>query len=390
MADAPVVELRQVTVRFPGRERPALSEVSLAVQPGEEVLVLGASGSGKSTLLQVTTGVVPLSESAEVTGSIFLNGHDVRATSVVERSRTLGVLRQDPASGVCLPAVDREIALACENHAVAPSRISARIDGALALVGGRDLRDRFTHQLSGGELQRVALATSVAVPPALLLLDEPTSMLDPAGVHAVRCAVDAVRGSVAAAVVLVEHRLDEYSGGAGVGRLPRRAIVLHQGRVIADGATVHLLPAHAGLLHEQGCWLPLEAELAAVVGPSPASLISALDIPVTDPITSGRAPTSPVMTATRVSAGRQRDAVVAGLDLEVGTGEVVAVIGANGSGKSTVLLTLAGMLPPVAGTVTGARPGMVSRTPNTDSSAERSPTRSARACRGNPLRSPNS
>ncbi|MGS0685035.1 ABC transporter ATP-binding protein [Nakamurella sp. GG22] len=363
MGDTPVVELRHVTVRFPGRKRPALSDVSLVVRPGEELIVFGASGSGKSTLLQVMSGVVPLSEPAELTGAVLLNGHDARGVSVVERSRALGVLRQDPASGVCLPAVDQEIALVCENHAVAPSRISTRIDDVLALVGARELRDRFTHQLSGGELQRVALAAAVAVPPALLLLDEPTSMLDPAGVRAVRNAVGAVRSSVKAAVVLVEHRLDEYSGGLGLEFLPGRCVILHEGRVVADGATAEVLPAHARLLHEQGCWLPLEAELTAVSGRPPGSSVAVLDTPVAAQIDRSFAPSPPVLTASGVAAGRHGNAVVAGLDLELRSGEVVAVAGANGSGKSTVLLTLAGLLRPVAGTVRGARPGMVFQNP---------------------------
>ncbi|MFT4468905.1 ABC transporter ATP-binding protein [Arthrobacter sulfonylureivorans] len=415
MPAEPALQLTDVSVEFPRRDSAVLRGITLRLKPGEHLIVFGASGSGKSTLLQAITGVVPHTVLSTLTGDVSVNGTSTIAASVVELSRHVGVLAQDPSSGVCLPDVEQELALPLENRAVPPEQISARIDHALAAVGAADLRQRQTDRLSGGEGQRVALAASLIAEPALLLLDEPTSMLDPAGLTAVRQTIDAATAAYGPSVVLVEHRLDDYAGRAGIAGLPERAVVLgDDGQVLADGNTAAVLAGSAGELNARGCWLPLEAELLAVTGRAGGlataevrAALRALALPREDgaprppsdpatyddgappvprtlpgPYDDGASPApragDTVLTARNVCVSRGAEwkkrrrprrtaetapAILNNVNLELRRGEITALLGANGTGKTSLLLTLAGLLPPAEGTVAGARPGMVFQNP---------------------------
>lgn len=421
-----MISLTDVTVTYPRRDSPSLRGVDLHVAAGERVVVLGPSGAGKSTLLHLVAGLVPHSTPAEVSGSLVLGAGAARldlSSPVHARATLLGVVGQDPSASVCLPQVDSELALVLENRAVPPEAIGPRVEAALDQVGVGDLALRQTVQLSGGQTQRVALAAAVIGRPGLLLLDEPTSMLDASGVRAVRAAVDEVGRDASLTVLLVEHRLDDYAGDGGVEALPGRAVVLgDDGSVVADGPTPEVLRDHAAALHTLGCWLPLEAELTALTGvvadlasgvhdtflealvttaeaaaaaatvatvatastaattggygcTGPAVAPSALDA---DPDVlrsdsredssrtgaSGATGERPVLLSARgLAVGHGRRAVLGGVDLDVRAGQVVAVLGENGTGKSTLLHALAGLARPLAGRVTGARPGMVFQNP---------------------------
>lgn len=390
------VRLEHVWVHFPRRTEPVLRDVCLRVAPGEQVILFGASGSGKSTVLQTITGVVPHSVTAEMSGQVTVSGTPTSSTSVVELSRRVGLLAQDPGSSVCLPDVEAELALPLENRAVDPATISDRIDGALTTVGAAALRRRGTSELSGGEAQRVALAATLIAEPAVLLLDEPTSMLDPAGVAAVRSAVGAAVRQYSPAVVLVEHRLDDLAGPRGLAGLPDRAVVVSEsGRVIADGPTGEVLRCHAAGLLSAGCWLPLDAELHALSGAeggldstTNAALLEAMATRglATDEAAARSGSDGagvPVLTARDLVVGRRGTArsgrqgrrrsaghadgevapLLRAMDLDVHAGEVVALLGCNGAGKTSLLLTLAGLLPPAGGTLAGPRPGVVFQNP---------------------------
>ncbi|OYN92423.1 ABC transporter ATP-binding protein [Parenemella sanctibonifatiensis] len=366
-----LVDLRDVTVTAARRDTPVLSDIGLQLAPGEQLLVLGPSGSGKSSLLRTITGVIPHSVNAHLAGQVLVAGTETADTSVVERSRIVGVLGQDPAATVCLATVEDEVALPLENLAVNRADISARIDAALATVGAAQLRHRGTGELSGGETQRVALAATLAMRPQVLLLDEPTSMLDPIGIASVRQAVTAATTADRPAVVLVEHRLDEYAGAAGTDALPGRSVALGaDGRIIADGPTSEVLTTHARTLHDAGCWLPLTAELYAVSGhpgglanPAVTDWLRRCGSDSTEEPPASANSADSVLTATEVTVGRGDRDLLTGVDLQLRRGEVVALLGPNGVGKTSLLLTLAGLLPPGRGTVTGPRPAMVFQNP---------------------------
>lgn len=291
--DAALVTLRGVRVRFPARRTPALEAVDLVVRPGEQVLLAGPSGCGKSTLLALLSGHVPQSVAAHVDGDVEVLGRDPRTTPVAQLALDVGRLGQDPASGTCLPTVAGDVALVLENRGVPRERIPGRLAAALADAGASHLRDRRTGELSGGEQQRVALAAVLAGDPALLLLDEPTSMLDPAAAAHVLGVL--AREARRRTTVLTAHRLPD--GPWRPGRVVR----------LGSGPTT----GHAGRTATRRV-----RQVAS----------------------------EPVVALRGAGWARGGRTVVGDVDLELRPGQVTAVVGCNGSGKSSLLLGLAGFL----------------------------------------------
>ena len=322
------------------------------IRAGEQILLLGPSGSGKSTLLRGLAGAIPSHVRATTRGSLRVGGIDPVQEGVVALADTVGFLGQDPVSGICLPQVDDDVALPLENRAVPPQQITPRITQALTAVGAEELGPRRASTLSGGQLQRVALATASISRPRLLLLDEPTAMLDADGVAAVRAQVRAAMTRPGVASILVEHRLDDWAGELGIAGLPERTIALDRsGRVLADGPTPAVLADHGPALQEMGCWLPQESGRPA---------------PTDGPGAEGAAAEAGhrlLLTARGLQLGHGAREVLSGVDLELRAGEVLAIVGRNGAGKSTLLSALARLDAPRGGSVDGAAAGLVLQRP---------------------------
>lgn len=377
-----MIEATGLRVRWPHAAQDVLAGVDLRVDAGERVLLLGVSGSGKSTLLRALAGVVPQQVDASTWGDVRVAGHRVLTptapgapavptTTTAVVARDVGTLTQDPWAQLCLPTVEDEVASGAEHRGVPRDEIGTRVREALCAVGAAHLRGRRTAELSGGEGQRVALATVLAARPRALLLDEPTALLDPAAAAAVATALR--RAAHGRATLLVEHRLDEQGAAGpsghvpdgapadGQGRgvaagLPGRVVALGPaGRVLADGPTADVLHDLARDLAALGTWLPWRAELAAT------GVRDLGDLPAAPPT---RAPDdAAVLLHARDLVVRRGDrTAVAGVSLDVRAGRVTAVVGLNGSGKSSLLLALAGLLP-AEGVVRGARPALVLQRP---------------------------
>lgn len=322
---APVtVDVRRWGWRHAGRRSWALRAVDLHIEPGQRVLLLGPSGSGKSTLLTALAGLSDPADAAETEGTIELDGKPVRQ----QRARA-GLVLQDPESGLVMARAGDDVAFGLENHSVATADIWARVDGALADVGFPYGRDRPTHALSGGEQQRLAIAGILALRPGLLLLDEVTANLDPAGVRLVLDVLARTLADSGATAVIVEHRVEDVLD------LVDRVVVLETGGgVIADGAPSEVFDRHGASLAAAGVWVPghhpvvrrharVSSQVPQIVGKGVAF----------------RYPGAPVL-------------ALAPTDVTLRCGTTLAVTGGNGSGKSTLALLLGGLLRPTYGSVT--------------------------------------
>src|SRR5438046_5517209 len=219
----PLVAVDGLTFAYP-QAGPALRDVSLQVEPGEVVLLLGPSGSGKSTLLRALAGLVPHFHGGRFEGRVEVAGRDTRSVRPAELAGTVATVFQDPEEQIVLSLVIREVAFGLENVGTAPKEILGRAHEALAAVGSEHLADRAVAELSGGELQRVCLASAVALRPRLLLLDEPTSQLDPGSAAAF---LEHVAG-LGIAVLVSDHRPRRVLEHAD------RVLFLERGRVLLD------------------------------------------------------------------------------------------------------------------------------------------------------------
>lgn len=337
------VELEGLTWRPFGRREPVLRDVDLVIEPGERVLLAGPSGAGKSTLLRAIAGLLETADAGERTGSASIDGH-----SPGDRPGEVGLVLQEPGAGVVASMVGRDVAFGLENAAADPAGMPGLARAALDAVGMRMDLDTPTTSLSGGETQRLALAGAIVMEPSVLLLDEPTAMLDPVSAESVRTAVADVVARTGLTTVIVEHLLEPWLP------LATRLIVLDpDGRIIADGEPSSVLAEHGSRLAEAGVWVP------GVAPPEPRLLDDAVlgaDVSVllrrSGPGADGVRAVVAELTDARIvrrslGADGQTRRVVAvdGADVAVRAGESTALVGASGAGKSTLLAALAGFLP---------------------------------------------
>ncbi|WP_233198091.1 ABC transporter ATP-binding protein [Cryobacterium sp. Y50] len=321
-----------------GRTRKAIADLNLTIEPGERVLLLGPSGAGKSTLLHALAGVLGGDEEASEFGRLLIDGRP----AVEQRDRS-GLMQQDPDSQVVLSRLGDDVAFGAENLSVPRGEIWRRVHESLDAVGLNLPLDYPTSRLSGGQKQRLGLAGILAMRPGLILLDEPTANLDPAGVLEVRDAVVRTLDRTGATLVVVEHRVAIWAGVA------TRIVVLEPGGgVMIDGSPANVLNQARRMLIEAGVWVPgFVPETRSRVNPPTdqngglrgtdrSVLLSASGLGVSRRRLRRRHPVTPVIT---------------GLSAEVFAGEALSITGPNGVGKSTVALTLAGLLPAAQGEV---------------------------------------
>ena len=305
----------RLTFRYPGAGRAALEDVSFELHEGEVVALLGPSGSGKSTLLRALGGLVPHFHGGRFAGRVEVAGLDTRRARPADLVGVVATVFQDPEDQVVMSRVANEVAFGLENAGTSPDAIWPSVREALASVGARHLSDRLVRELSGGELQRVCLASALAFQPRLLLLDEPTSQLDPDGAEAFLACIE----RLGAAVVLSEQRVARALGAAD------RVLFVEAGRLLLDAP------------HDEAiAWL--ERHRPTYAGGEPAE-------------PSGPPPSDPVVKIDNAWFGYSDIPVLTGAELEVRRGEIVALEGPNGSGKSTLAKLACGLLDAQAGSV---------------------------------------
>jgi energy-coupling factor transport system ATP-binding protein len=342
-----VLELAGVSYAYPG-EPDALRDVTLTVEPGEFVVVAGGSGSGKSTLLRAASGLVPHFHGGTFAGRLHCAGLDTRDHGPGELAAVAGTLLQDPETQVLMGTVRGELAFPLENRGAAPAAVARGVEEAALALGIAGLLDRSTHELSGGELQRVALGAALAGRPQLLLLDEPTSQLDPVAGDELLGVLRRVNEEWGTAVLLAEHRLERCLPAAD------RVLALDGGRLAFDGTPEDFL------LHRAET--PI-ARLFALAGRTerPVSVKAARRALDASQLASPPAPEAApppsrgpaALTLDRVWLERDA-AILRSVDLRVRPGDTVALMGRNGAGKSSLLKVAAGLWRPTRGKVSAS------------------------------------
>jgi len=376
------LRFEHVGYTYPGAAAPALADVSLTIAPGEFCVLAGRSGSGKSTLLRAAAGLVPHFHGGSFAGRVRVAGLDTREATPAAIGAVAGTLLQDPETQVVMSTVRAELALAVENLGRGAGSVARAVEEVALALGIGELLDRPTAELSGGELQRVALGAALVARPRLVLLDEPTSQLDPVAGDELIWQLRRLNQESDTAVLLIEHRLERCLGAAD------RVVAMEAGAVAYDGAPRGFLEWAAA--NDRSLQTPAARLIEGVgLAPPPAGVKQARATLRRRALLP--APPEPGERADSAGgrlAGRRRRrrasgpspalelrgvwhelrggrAVLRGLDLCVDPGETVVLMGRNGAGKSTLLRHTGGLLAPTRGKVRASgRVALLLQNPN--------------------------
>jgi len=252
------LELRDVTFTYADSSRRALDGISLDIEKGEFVTLLGENGAGKSTVCMLSNGLVPHAIKGQLGGSAKVFGYEVSEHSVAEFATRVGIVFQEPESQLFCMSVEEEVAFGPENLAVPRDEIRERVEWALGLVGMKGYNDRSPFSLSGGEKQRVAIAAALSMRPEMLVLDEPAYALDPVGRTDLYRVLRDLRDKHGMAVLLAERDAEEVAGFSD------RIVLMNSGKVVGSGTPREML-RDPDRLKELGIIAPQMSELSMLL-----------------------------------------------------------------------------------------------------------------------------
>ncbi len=369
------IAIEDVTFTYAGGAEPALRSITLAQSAGEMIGIMGASGAGKSTLAKVLNRIVPEFEGGEFHGVVRVSGRSTAELKVCDLAPEVGMVFQDFESQLFSTTAAHEVAFAMEQVGMSRDAMLARIDPALEAVGLKGLGHRDPTSLSGGQKQRLAIAAVLALRPRLIILDEPTTDLDPEGRAEVFALVHRLREQ-GLSLIVIEHEAVEL-------RQCDRIVLLREGGIIAEGPPTAVMP-QLELLEDCGVHPPgldrvfnllgipgharsvehAEEEIRARYPKAPKAVAQSISVPSgSEP--SGAAPSSeapsgaaatpapmPLLEVAGVSfAYPDGPRVLSDIGLRVEAGEFLAIIGQNGSGKTTLAKSIVGLLAPQTGRI---------------------------------------
>lgn len=245
----PIIKVEDFTFYYPDSQEAALAGINLAVRPGEFLGLTGPTGAGKTTLVLALNGIIPNFQGGRLAGRVTIAGRDTAATPCARLAGVIGSVFQDPEAQLVAETVEDELAFGLENLAVPREEMQARITAALGMVGITSLRHRSLRQLSGGQKQKVAIAAAVALRPHILVLDEPTSELDPRGSLEIVNLLERLNCDYGMTILLIEQKISLLAP-----RVPR-LVCLYQGRIVADAAPRQVL-GQEKLVAELGLEVP--------------------------------------------------------------------------------------------------------------------------------------
>ena len=333
------IEIENLGFTYPSREIPTLRGITTRVPSGAFVLLTGPTGCGKSTLLRTLNGLIPHASAGTLTGTVRLDGKDIAAQPLATTCQQVALLFQNPDDQLFCTRVEDEIAFGLENLGFPPQKIKERIAVALKQVGLADFASREISSLSGGQKQRVALAAVCAMQPQVLLLDEPTSHLDPRGTRDILGIVTQLNRELGITVVLATHRTKE------VAPMCDYVWLMHEGQLhldLPDAEAFQDLTPYQRL----GVQVPKTMEPSVDMPLSTPSDVSQKDAYETMPQTSLLS-----IRGLQFSYPNTDKETVRSISCEVPRREVLAIMGANGSGKTTLIHLIAGLLRPTTGEV---------------------------------------
>jgi energy-coupling factor transport system ATP-binding protein len=354
------VENLSVWVR---KDRPMLSDVSFEIKDGEFVLVLGSSGSGKSVLASCMNGLIPQVIPTYYSGKITINGRNPQDTQVSEMATDVGLVFQDPDAQLVALYVEDEIVFGPENLMLQRDEIGKRLRDSLETVGMWDFKDVHTWDLSGGQKQRVAIGSVLSMQPKILVLDEPTSNLDPAGTRGVFELLPRLRKESNLTIIAIEHKVDELIEQVD------RLLVFDEGRLIANGHPREVIAKHGDELMRKGINLPQISEMALVARskglaiPDDKFPLTYKDIAGLFPIPSEITPVRRSVIQEKITAAPQvhfdnvsfsypyRAPALRNITLDIYKGEFLAIVGQNGAGKTTLTKLLVGLIKATEGKI---------------------------------------
>jgi energy-coupling factor transporter ATP-binding protein EcfA2 len=245
-----IIVARNLGFSYSGAKKSAIHGIDLSIEENEFILLTGPSGCGKTSLCRCLNGLIPNFYQGEWTGELVVDGMDVTKQPTSELSRQVGYVFQNPENQLFALTVEKDIAFGPENLGYSRDEIRSRVDEAMKITGTDVLKDLAPYELSGGQQQRVALAGVLAMKPSIIVLDEPTSFLDPRTAEEVMNAADRLRQELGLTIVVVEHRLDL------VARYAERIIVMDGGKIVADGNLKSVLDEQFDTLEGLGVGVP--------------------------------------------------------------------------------------------------------------------------------------
>ena len=254
-----IIVSKNLGFQYAGAKRPAIHSLDLSIGKNEFILLTGPSGCGKTSLCRCFNGLIPNFYQGEWTGQLYVAGLDVTTQLTSELSRRVGYVFQNPENQLFALTVEKDIAFGPENLGLTRDEIRDRVDDAMQVTGTSEIKDLAPYELSGGQQQRVALAGVLAMRPSVIVMDEPTSFLDPHTAEEVMGAAHDLRRELGITIIVVEHRLDL------VARYAERIIVMNEGRIVADGILEQVLDEQFDLLEGLGVGVPRVSLLWALL-----------------------------------------------------------------------------------------------------------------------------
>ncbi len=325
-----MISIEDLNFTYASSSEPALHNVSLEIGGGEFILVIGKSGSGKSTLCRAMNGLIPHFYGGTISGRVFVDGLDTRDNPPASLANRVGMVFQDPENQLVMTNVENELAFGMENLAMPRAVMVDRISQYSSYFDLDNFLERFIPELSGGEKQKVALASVLAMRPRYLILDEPTSQLDTENTILFLDYLKRLNSEFGVSIILVEHRLERCLKYAD------RILHVEGGEVVDDVGGDDEIQ----FMRDSGLFRSLRTANSFT---SPNS--------------------NSVIRANSVNFSYDSTSVLNDLDLEVGEGEVLAITGSNGSGKSTLLKLIMGLLKPDGGQITALGKDVAETTP---------------------------